>query len=138
MKNTELQRKRMYRIVGAAMTLYNELGFGYAEAIYQECLAIVFDEMGIVWESEALLSMYFHDQELVKKYRADFVCYNDILVEIKAVSELLPEHRAQLFNYMRITQKHFGIIINFGEEGYLHAERYQFNSSTNKMMLVKG
>lgn len=47
MTNTELQRKRMYRIVGAAMTLYNELGFGYAEAIYQECLAIVFDEMGI-------------------------------------------------------------------------------------------
>lgn len=66
MTNTEIQRKRMYRIVGAAMTLFNELGFGYSKDIYHECLAIVFDEMGIEWESEALLSMYFHEQELVK------------------------------------------------------------------------
>ena len=99
----QLYKERMYNIIGAAMSLYNEIGSGYSEPIYQECLSVLCTERDIPWEREKLLKMYFHGIELEKTYKADFVCYDDIIVELKAVNELLSEHRAQLFNYMRIT-----------------------------------
>jgi GxxExxY protein len=128
----------MYNIIGAAMSLYNELGSGYSESIYQECLSVICTEKNIPWEREKLLKMYFHGVELEKTYKADFVCYDDIIIELKAVSELLGEHRAQLFNYMRITDTRFGILINFGEPQRLHAEKYIFNENSNKFDLVYG
>lgn len=134
----QLYKERMYNIIGAAMSLYNELGCGYSELIYQECLAIVCSEKGIPWEREKMLKMYFHGMELEKAYKADFVCYDEIIVELKAVSELLSEHRAQLFNYMRITNTKYGILINFGEPQRLHAEKYIHNELTNKYDLIRG
>jgi len=134
----QLYKERMYNIIGAAMTLYNELGSGYSESIYQECLSVICSEKGIPWEREKMLKMYFHDVELEKTYKADFVCYDDIIVELKAVKELLSEHRAQLFNYMRITDTRFGILINFGEPSRLHAEKYMFNSAMNTFDLLRG
>lgn len=134
----QLYKKRMYNIIGAAMSLYNELGSGYSESIYQECLSVICTEKNIPWEREKLLKMYFHGVELEKTYKADFVCYDDIIIELKAVSELLGEHRAQLFNYMRITDTRFGILINFGEPQRLHAEKYIFNENSNKFDLVYG
>lgn len=134
----QLYKERMYNIIGAAMSLYNELGSGYAEPIYQECLAVVCSEKDIPWEREKMLKMYFHGVELEKTYKADFVCYEDIMVELKAVSELLSEHRAQLFNYMRITDTEFGVLINFGEPQRLHAEKYMFNEIINKFELIRG
>ena len=131
-----LYKERMYNIIGAAMSLYNEIGYGFSEAIYQECLSVICSERDIPWEREKMLKMYFHGIELEKTYKADFVCYDDIIVELKAVSELLGEHRAQLFNYMRITKTKFGILINFGESQRLHAEKYMFNELTNKFELV--
>ena len=128
----------MYNIIDAAMSLYNELGSGYSESIYQECLSVICTEKNIPWEREKLLKMYFHGVELEKTYKADFVCYDDIIIELKAVSELLGEHRAQLFNYMRITDTRFGILINFGEPQRLHAEKYIFNENSNKFDLVYG
>lgn len=119
--------KRMYEIIGAAMDLYNELGFGYSKPIYQECMSIVCSEKGIPWEREKLLKMYFHDKELNKTYKADFVCFGDIIVELKAVSELTKDHRAQLFNYMRITDSCAGILINFGNPDRLISERYFYD-----------
>ena len=134
----QLYKDRMYEIIGAAMSLYNELGSGYSEPIYQECLSVICSERGIPWEREKMLKMYFHGVELEKTYKADFVCYDDIIVELKAVSEILSEHRAQLFNYMRITNSKFGILINFGEPQKLHAEKYMFNEDTNKFNLIYG
>ncbi len=134
----QLYKDRMYEIIGAAMSLYNELGSGYSEPIYQECLSVICSERGIPWEREKMLKMYFHGVELEKTYKADFVCYDDIIVELKAVSEILSEHRAQLFNYMRITNSKFGILINFGESQKLHAEKYMFNEDTNKFNLIYG
>ena len=134
----QLYKDRMYEIIGAAMSLYNELGSGYSEPIYQECLSLICSERGIPWEREKMLKMYFHGVELEKTYKADFVCYDDIIVELKAVSEILSEHRAQLFNYMRITNSKFGILINFGEPQKLHAEKYMFNEDTNKFNLIYG
>ena len=134
----QLYKDRMYQIIGAAMSLYNELGSGYSEPIYQECLSVICTEKDIPWEREKMLKMYFHGVELEKAYKADFVCYDDIIVELKAVSEILNEHRAQLFNYMRITNTKFGILINFGEPQRLHAEKYMFNEDTNKFNLIYG
>ena len=119
---------KMYKIIGAAMDLYNELGYGYSEPIYQKCLSIICSEKGIPWEREKLLNMSFHGRELNKKYVADFVCYGDIIVELKAVSELSNEHRAQLFNYLRITDSYAGILINFGNPDKLVSERYLYDT----------
>ncbi len=118
---------KMYQIIGAAMDVYNELGFGYSEPIYQECLSIVCNEKGIPWEREKRMQMFFHGQTLKKEYIADFVCYEDIIVEIKAVSELNSDHRGQLFNYLRITDSFTGILINFGDSQQLVSERYIYN-----------
>ena len=134
----QLYKDRMYRIIGAAMSLYNELGSGYSEPIYQECLSVICSEKDIPWEREKTLKMYFHGVELEKTYKADFVCYDDIIVELKAVSELLSEHRAQLFNYMRITNIKFGILINFGEKDRLHSEKYMYNDLFNSFELIRG
>ena len=120
------------------MSLYNELGSGYSEPIYQECLSVICSEKDIPWEREKTLKMYFHGVELEKAYKADFVCYDDIIVELKAVSELLSEHRAQLFNYMRITNIKFGILINFGEKDRLHSEKYMYNDLFNSFELIRG
>ena len=122
---------KMYKIVGVAMRLYNELGYGYSEPIYQECLSVLCSGEGIPWEREKELTMFFHDKPLDKKYIADFVCYNDIIVELKAVSELTKEHRAQLFNYLRITHATAGVLINFGNPKCLISEKYLFNPVTN-------
>jgi GxxExxY protein len=134
----QLYKDHMYQIIGAAMSLYNELGSGYSEPIYQECLSVICTEKGIPWEREKPLKMIFHGVELEKMYKADFVCYDDIIVELKAVSEILSEHRAQLFNYMRITNTRFGILINFGEKDRLHAEKYMYNDLFNNFELIRG
>ena len=134
----QLYKDRMYQIIGAAMALYNEIGSGYSEPIYQECLSVFCTEKDIPWEREKPLRMTFHGVELEKLYKADFVCYDDIIVELKAVSELLSEHRAQLFNYMRITNSNFGILINFGEKDRLHAEKYMYNDLFNNFELIRG
>lgn len=136
--DTQLHKQQMYNIIGAAMAVYNEIGYGFSELIYQECLSIVCTEKGIPWEREKPLKMMFHGIELEKLYKADFVCYDDIIVELKAVSELVGEHRAQLFNYMKITNTHFGILINFGEPQRLHAEKYMYNELTNKFDIIRG
>ena len=134
----QLYKDRMYQIIGAAMSVYNELGCGFSEPIYQECLSVICNEKDIPWEREKPLKMTFHGVELEKLYKADFVCYDDIIVELKAVSEILSEHRAQLYNYMRITNTKFGILINFGEKDRLHAEKYMYNDLFNNFELLRG
>lgn len=138
MSREEIYRERMYRVAGAAMKLYNELGSGYSEVIYQECLSIICDELSIPWEREKTLDMYFHDKVLSKKYKADFVCYDDLIVEIKAVSEVLSEHRAQLFNYLRITGSDYGMLINFGEPNRLHTEKFIYDYDMKMYGLIRG
>jgi GxxExxY protein len=127
---------KMYKIVGVAMRLYNELGYGYSEPIYQECLSILCTEEGIPWEREKKLTMYFHNKALEKKYIADFVCYDDLIVELKAVSELTKEHRAQLFNYLRITHAPAGVLINFGHPKRLVSEKYIYDSVSHEYVFV--
>ena len=119
---TRQEYKEIYNVVGAAMEVHATLGRGMAEPIYQEALAIEMNKRDMIVEREKPLRLQYKDVILEKIYYADFY-YNGILIELKSVDEICSDHRAQLFNYMRITGKNRGILINFGEKR-LRAERY--------------
>lgn len=110
------------------MELHRELGKGYSEAVYQQTLEIVFEEKGIPAEREVLLPIYFHGRKLEKIYKADFLVFGEIILELKAVSDLLPEHRAQLINYLKITKKKVGLLVNFAKPS-LQFERLVYEES---------
>ena len=135
--NPEQVFQQMYNIVGCSMNLYNELGYGYSERIYQECLSIICTECSIPWEREKRLDMYFHHSILEQKYYADFVCYENIIVELKAVERIIPEHRAQLLNYLRITDSPGGVIVNFGNKERLTSEKYIYDPTTDSYYFVR-
>lgn len=112
-----------YAINGAAMQVYNVLGHGFLESVYQEALAIEFTKRGIPYQREKELKIYYDGKELQQTYRADFVCYDDIIVEIKAVSELDGSHRSQVYNYIKATGFKLGLLINFGHYNGIQIER---------------
>ena len=116
-------KNESYSIIGAAMRVYNTLGFGFLEAVYQEALAIELTNMGIPFEREKELKIYYDGQELKQTYRADFVCYDNIIVEIKAVASLNDSHRSQVFNYLKATGFKLGLLFNFGHSDKLEYER---------------
>ena len=112
-----------YAINGAAMQVYNVLGHGFLESVYQEALAIEFTKRGIPYQREKELKIYYDGKELQQTYRADFVCYDDIIVEIKTVSELDGSHRSQVYNYLKATGFKLGLLINFGHYNGIQIER---------------
>ena len=114
----------VYEVIGAAMDVYNELGFGLRETVYQEALALELNSRGILCEREKEVHIYYKGEALKQFYKMDMLVENDIIVETKGVVELCAEHRAQLFNYMRLTQKPIGLLINFGDFDNLYGERY--------------
>ncbi len=109
--------------MGAAMQVYNTLGIGFLEAVYQEALALEFAKRGIPFEQEKELKIFYDGQELQQSYRADFVCYDDIIVELKAVSDLDDSHRSQVYNYLKATGYKLGLLINFGHYNGIEYER---------------
>ena len=131
---TRQEYKEIYDVVGAAMEVYNTLGRGMAEAIYQESLDKEFRRRGMNVEREKELQMYYKGELLDKTYYADFY-YNGIVIELKSVQDVNPDHRAQLFNYMRITRQHRGILLNFGEDN-LHTERYLYLPQYDDFILL--
>ena len=114
----------VYEVIGAAMDVYNELEFGLRETVYQEALALELISRGILCEREKEVHIFYKDKELKQFYKLDLLVENDIIVETKGVVELCAEHRAQLFNYMRLTKKPVGILINFGDYKNIQGERY--------------
>ena len=116
-------KNESYKIVGAALKVYNMLGSGFLEAVYQEALEIELQHQGISYEREKELRIYYDGIELKQTYRADFVCYDKIIVELKAVSCLEDSHRSQVYNYLRATKLKLGILINFGHSEGLEWER---------------
>ena len=131
---TRQEYKEIYDVVGAAMEVYNTLGRGMAEAVYQESLDKEFRRRGMNVEREKELQMYYKGELLDKTYFADFY-YKGIVIELKSVQEVNPDHRAQLFNYMRITRQHRGILLNFGEDS-LHTERYLYLPKYDDFILL--
>ena len=120
---TELQTEG-YKLMGAAFEVYNEQGFGLAEEIYQESLEIELELRQIPTQSKQELTTFSKNRPLKKRYVPDLFVYGKIEVELKAVSELLPEHEAQLLNYMRIARVSVGYLINFGHKDTLEWKRF--------------
>lgn len=116
-------KEECYKVVGAAMQVYNEMGIGFLEAVYQEALAIEFKKRGIPFEREKELTIAYDGVTLQQTYRADFVCYANIIVEIKAVASLENVHRAQVHNYLKATGSKLGLLINFCKPNGLEYER---------------
>lgn len=112
--NKLIFEKEVYNIVGAAMEVHTELGPGFLEAVYHEALCIILDEKQIPFEQEKDIQICFKNQHLTKKYRADILCYNEIIVEIKAHSEITKYDIAQVINYLKATNCKLGVLINFG------------------------
>ncbi|MCX6938658.1 MAG: GxxExxY protein [Verrucomicrobia bacterium] len=102
-----------YDIIGAAMFVYNDLGGGLSEEIYQESFEIELAERGFRFEAQPELLVLFKGRPLKKRLRPDLMIESEVVVELKAVSALCEEHRAQLLNYLRVTQKKVGYLINF-------------------------
>lgn len=112
-----------YAIVGAAMHVYNVLGSGFLEAVYQEALEIELKKRGIPFTAQKELEIYYDGQLLKQKYRPDIVCYDKIIIELKAVANLDDVHRSQIYNYLKATGYKLGILINFGCSTHLEIER---------------
>ena len=103
------------KIIKACMNVFNELGNGFLEAVYQEALAIEFGLMNIPFRREAKIDIFYKGKKLDKEYYADFICYDSIIVELKAVSKLVNANKAQVLNYLHGTKLPVGILVNFGE-----------------------
>lgn len=116
-----------YTINGAAMDVYNHLGHGFLEAVYQEALEREFLRRGIPFEREKVLTISYKGEVLKQTYKADFVCYDKIIVELKAVSELTETHRAQVYNYLHATGYSLGLLYNFGFANGLERDRIVCN-----------
>lgn len=124
----------VFRIIGAAMTVHKEMNGGLLEPLYQEALSIELNEIGILNEREKEVKCYYKNHILDKTYKVDILVGN-IVVEPKSVKNILPEHRAQLFNYMRLTKNPIGLLINFGGKS-LQGERYCFIEESNECFML--
>ena len=103
------------KIIKACMNVFNELGNGFLETVYQEALAIEFGIMNIPFKREAKIEIYYKGNKLNKEYYADFICYDKIIVELKCISRLVNANKAQVLNYLHGTKLTVGLLINFGE-----------------------
>src|SRR5688572_14072149 len=119
----EVYKEEGYRLMGAAFEVYNIQGYGLAEEIYQESLEIELELRRIDFQPKSELRCFYKGKELKKRYLPDLRVFGCIIVELKAVSELLDEHRAQLFNYLRLTRQPVGYLLNLGHKGTLEWKR---------------
>lgn len=120
------------KIINACMEVHNELGNGFLEPVYQEALEEEFKIQGIPYVREKLLPVMYKGKQLKKEYYADFVCYDDIIVELKSVSVLSKPHKAQVLNYLNAANKEIGLLINFGETKLKWERITKFKSQENR------
>lgn len=119
-----------YAILGACFEVYNELGCGFLEAVYHQCLAIELTSRKIPFVSKCKLGITYKGIKIDKAYEADFICFDKVIVEIKALSDFTDQHTAQLINYLNATQMPLGLLINFGQHPKLQHKRLAL---TNKI-----
>jgi GxxExxY protein len=109
-----IYKNESYAIQGAVYTVYREMGSGFLEAVYQECMEKEMTSLNIPFRSKVELALTYKGEKLQQTFRPDFLCYEKIIVELKAVKEVTDEHRAQVFNYLKATGYRLGLLINFG------------------------
>jgi len=118
-----IYKDESYAIVGASFAVYKNKGCGFLEPVYHECLEIELELQRIPFQSKAPQAVQYRGRTLVQRFTPDFVCYDNIVVVIKAVSALVDEHRAQLLNYLSATDCKLGLLVNFGHYPKLEYER---------------
>jgi GxxExxY protein len=107
-------KNECYQIIGSCMTVHSEIGCGFLEAVYQEALEIELNMKSIPYKREQKLDIYYKDHLLQRQYIADFICYDEIILELKSVKQLDDVHHAQILNYLKVTNKKVGLLVNFG------------------------
>ncbi len=117
-------KEESYKIMGACFEVYKAMGCGFLESVYQECLALEFAAQGIPFVEQPVMKLGFKGQPLKQTYAPDFLCYGEIIVEIKAVKNLIDDFRAQTVNYLKATKKQLALLVNFGHYPQLEYERF--------------
>jgi GxxExxY protein len=126
MLQTDQRDPQTYAIIGAAMEVHRVLGHGFLEAVYKEALAIEFDLRDIPYHRELRIPIEYKQEPLQTQYRADFLCYNRIIVEAKALSQIGGVEDSQIINYLKATGMQRGLLINFGVPRLVH-KRFVLN-----------
>jgi len=124
-----LYKEESYKIIGACMKVHSELGSGFLEAVYEEALKREFINSSIPFECQVKLNIFYNGEQLDKYYRADFICYDNIVLEIKSVSQVPAVFYAQLKNYLTATNKELGMLINFGQPSLTYKRIINANNS---------
>ena len=115
-----LYEEETYLIIGAGIDVHKELGNGFLEAVYQEALEKEFQIKKIPYKREVQLTIYYKNEPLNKFYIPDFICFDKIIVELKALSAITSEHHAQVLNCMKAARLNLGLIMNFGKQSFEH------------------
>lgn len=118
-----IYQEECFQLQGAAFEVYREKGCGFLEPVYQECMEKELFWRGIPFVAQPQLELFYKGEKLTQTYRPDIICHNKIILELKAVSELTDEHRAQLLNYLNATGLRLGLLINFGHYPKAEVER---------------
>ena len=119
---------RTFAVIGAAMEVHRQLGHGFVEPVYQEALQIELAHRNIPFEREFKLQLYYKGQQLSSKYSVDFVCFNAVVVELKALQRFSGNEESQVINYLKATGLEVGLLINFGTRSLQH-RRFVFSKS---------
>ncbi len=121
-----------YAIMGACFNVYKEMGCGFLEAIYQECVEIELEYQRILFQSQHEMKVQYRNHDLKHQFKPDFLRYGKIIVELKAVSKLIDEHRAQVLNYLNASKLQLGLLINLGHYPKLQYERFILTESSTE------
>jgi GxxExxY protein len=125
-KSAQSADKETYAIIGAAMTVHRELGYGFLEAVYQDALEKEFQFLNIPYRRECRLPIFYRGQQLNSFYQVDFICFDSVIVELKALQQLSGTEEAQVINYLRASNLHRALLLNFGTKSLQH-KRLVFN-----------
>jgi GxxExxY protein len=111
-----MKDQNTYKIIGAAMEVHKELGCGFLEAVYHEALTAEFYDQGIPFKSQPIVNIHYKGRPLTKTYVPDFICYDDVIVEIKALQNLTGLEESQMINYLKAAKIEIGLLLNFGSK----------------------
>jgi len=117
-------KEEVYNVIGAAIEVHRVLGPGFLEAVYQEAFEVELRNRGLPFEAQKRLEIIYKEQLLKAHYIADFICYDQIVVEIKALDKISGREKAQLIQYLKATDMRVGLLINFGSSGKLEWKRF--------------